>query len=60
MNTAAVLWLVFSTLGGLPATAIPPETAEKLLAERLIQPVQSAHAIYYTIALAGYARFVRL
>lgn len=59
MTAGALLWLIFSSLGGIEAAKAPPAAAQ-LLNEGLITPVQAAHAVYYTVTPTGYARFVRL
>ena len=56
----ALLWLIFSTLGGIDAAKAPPAAAQQLLDDGLIAPVQAAHAVYYTVTPLGYARIVRL
>jgi predicted MarR family transcription regulator len=56
----ALLWLIFSTLGGIEVAKAPPAAAQQLLNEGLITPVQAAHAVYYQVTPTGYARFVRL
>lgn len=60
MTPAALLLLIFSTLGGIEAAKAPPTAAQQLLNDGLIVPVQAAHAIYYQVTPTGYARFVRL
>ena len=56
----ALLWLIFSTLGGIEVAKAPPAAAQQLLNEGLITPVQAAHAVHYQVTPTGYARFVRL
>lgn len=60
MTAAALLWLIFSTLGGIDSAKAPPIAAQQLLDDGLIQVVPAAHAVYYTVTPTGYARFVRL
>ncbi len=60
MTPAALLLLIFSTLGGIEVTKADPQAAQVLLNEGLIQVVPAAHAVYYTVAPLGYARIVRL
>jgi len=60
MTPAALLLLIFSTLGGIEVTKADPKAAHALLNDGLIQVVPVAHAVYYTVAPRGYARIVRL
>lgn len=60
MTPATLLWLIFSTLGGLEVAKADPKAAAVLLDEGLIQVVPVAHAVYYQVAPAGYVRWVRL
>ena len=60
MTAAQWLLLIFSTLGGIPASKAPLAEIQPLLDQRLIQPVQAGHAVYYTVPPTGYAQFVSL
>ncbi len=58
MNIATLLWLIFSTLDGIPVAEAPAECAW-LLDQDLIQ-VRPGKIPVYVIAPRGYARIVRL